>query len=255
MLTRVIRKLFNLAGYNIVKLPSNDAGKAGSQFEMIDQSDIDELEQGLMRMTELVPDSFEGNRNYISNGRLNFYKGVLSFMEQKVDLSKGRILDMGTCLGYFPYMIKVKYPDADVSGWDYSEEYINQAVYLHKDIAYKASDIYAPTDERFDVIFCMEVLEHLTYPDKALRRLLELTSAGGKLVITVPNGRLDQQKADFMFQDGQGYNGHINFWSPESWAVFLRSVVGEPYQIETGTFGFGKGGPNKNNWAIITKPN
>ena len=42
-------------------------------------------------------------------------------------------------------------------------------------------------------------------------------------MITVPNGRIDT------------FEGHINFWSPESWNIFIRGNVSEKeFDIETG---------------------
>jgi len=44
----------------------------------------------------------------------------------------------------------------------------------------------------------------------------------GSLLITVPNGRLDT------------FDGHINFWSPESWEVFIKkNTAGNEVEIGT----------------------
>ena len=63
-----------------------------------------------------------------------------------------------------------------------------------------------------DVVFCTQVLEHLCYPERALKNLLTLKQKDGAVIITVPNGRVDT------------YCQHINFWSPESWKLFFKAL-------------------------------
>lgn len=68
-----------------------------------------------------------------------------------------------------------------------------------KNISYKSMDIDRETEqdfysieeinERFDVIFLFEVIEHLTFEDglHLIERIHELLVPGGKLIITTPN--------------------------------------------------------------------
>jgi 2-polyprenyl-3-methyl-5-hydroxy-6-metoxy-1,4-benzoquinol methylase len=72
--------------------------------------------------------------------------------------------------------------------------------------------------EQADLIFCTEVLEHLQQPKKAVHNLLSLKKKTGSLILTVPNGRLDNA-----FQ-------HINFWSPESWKIFIEDAA-QGYEV------------------------
>jgi 2-polyprenyl-3-methyl-5-hydroxy-6-metoxy-1,4-benzoquinol methylase len=94
-------------------------------------------------------------------------------------------------------------------GYDFSGEAIQASTIKFPEIRFVRHDIYNPIDSKFDVIFCTEVLEHLLSPDVALTNLKTALNAGGILIITVPNGRLDT------------LNEHINFWSPESWREYL----------------------------------
>lgn len=41
----------------------------------------------------------------------------------------------------------------------------------------------------FDLILCLDVLEHLPYPEDALRRLVPLLSSEGRFVVSLPNMR------------------------------------------------------------------
>ena len=41
----------------------------------------------------------------------------------------------------------------------------------------------------FDVILCLDVLEHLPYPEDAMQRLVPLLAQGGQMVVSLPNMR------------------------------------------------------------------
>jgi 2-polyprenyl-3-methyl-5-hydroxy-6-metoxy-1,4-benzoquinol methylase len=95
-------------------------------------------------------------------------------------------------------------------------------------------DLYQPIiKHKFDVVFCTEVLEHILSPEKALRNLIGMTNIPGVVIITVPNGRTDRCAR------------HFNFWSPESWEVFVNDVC-SGYNVETGLIM-----KSKYNYAVV----
>lgn len=65
--------------------------------------------------------------------------------------------------------------------------------------------------EEFDLVLCTEVLEHCDYPADIVRDMIRATKPGGMIVITVPDGRKDT------------WEGHIHFWSPESFKLFIEA--------------------------------
>ena len=80
-------------------------------------------------------------------------------------------------------------------------------------------------DQEFDVVLCMEVLEHLEHPTKAVRELARIAKHG--IVLTVP--------FEPVFQAGNAMRGkylatfgnhpeHIQHWGPFSFARFLRAT-------------------------------
>jgi len=102
------------------------------------------------------------------------------------------------------------------------------------DICY--CDLLNPNGKRkFDIVFCAEVLEHIVEAEKALLNLIAMVNKPGVAVVTVPNGRQDH------------FIGHINFWGPESWEIFIKNVCRGCY-IETGLW-LG----DKKNYAIIRR--
>jgi ubiquinone/menaquinone biosynthesis C-methylase UbiE len=80
-------------------------------------------------------------------------------------------------------------------------------------------------DQGFDVVLCMEVLEHLEHPTEAVRELTRVAKHG--IVLTVP--------FEPVFQAGNALRGkylatfgnhpeHIQHWGPRSFARFLKAT-------------------------------
>ncbi|MAC73977.1 MAG: hypothetical protein CMJ22_00100 [Phycisphaerae bacterium] len=103
-------------------------------------------------------------------------------------------------------------------------------------------DIYERFEDRFDVAICTEVLEHLEAPGRALANLLQTIDPGGTMILTVPNGRIDRSYY------------HINFWSPESWRIFLQAEIDRDdgdWSLTTGTLSPQDDGIPRINFAVI----
>lgn len=66
-------------------------------------------------------------------------------------------------------------------------------------------------EQVFDLALCTEVLEHCDYPSEVVKDIIKAMKPGGIIVITVPDGRKDT------------WEGHIHFWSPESFKLFMAS--------------------------------
>jgi ubiquinone/menaquinone biosynthesis C-methylase UbiE len=67
-------------------------------------------------------------------------------------------------------------------------------------------------DGSFDVVLCTEVLEHVVRPRPLLAELARVCRTGGTLVLTVPDGAIDD------------WEGHVNFWSAAEFAAFVGTV-------------------------------
>ena len=145
---------------------------------------------------------------YLRDYRRQLYDHILDFAsEASLGKDVNSIADVGCGMGYFTGLLAEYFQPQRLVGFDFSEK----ALLLARDICPRADfrqhDIYTPLDEKFDLLFCIEVLEHLAHPDKALDNLI---AAAPRIVLTVPNGRVDT------------FGGHINYWSFASWKVFLK---------------------------------
>jgi 2-polyprenyl-3-methyl-5-hydroxy-6-metoxy-1,4-benzoquinol methylase len=168
-------------------------------------------------------DYYYNVQKYANDSRLRFFDEVSSYVRGSGIRLDGRdVIDVGCGTGHLLSALGTWATPRTWSGCDFSEKAVEFSRAKFPGIAFFVHDLYDGLSDQYDVVFCTEVLEHLLRPDLALRNLLTATRVGGTLVLTVPNGRIDQ------------LNQHINFWSPESWAVFLeRECDGELVQTST----------------------
>lgn len=81
---------------------------------------------------------------------------------------------------------------------------------------------YLGPEEKFDVIFMIEVIEHLLDPINELKRIKSLLSKGGKIIITTPNTRGWRARiGKGMWREAQNPT-HINLFSPKSLKLCLK---------------------------------
>lgn len=96
--------------------------------------------------------------------------------------------------------------------------------------------IYETThpDNSFDLIFLLEVLEHLDYPDKALAELARILKPDGFLVLGVPREplwrALNMARGKYL-KDWGNTPGHLNHWSSRQLVKFIEENFG-PVQVK-----------------------
>jgi len=170
---------------------------------------------------------------YLEPARLKFYEDVVNILHGKgVDFNGKHVADFGCGTGHLLLDIKKKFHPASLTGFEFSDAAIRVARATLTDGEFVCCDIYQGVNREFDVVLCTEVLEHLLEPEKALKNLVRMLKPSGVAFLTVPDGRIDT------------YIGHINFWSPESWNVFVSSCC-KGLTVETSVLNA------KINYAII----
>ena len=119
--------------------------------------------------------------------RIDFITNVLK--DQATPQSK--VLDVGCGNGVISRHLGTM--GYNVLGIDVSAKTIEMARSLTRTPNVKFAQISAEQlvadGQKYDVIICSEVLEHLTNPGALLKTLHETLAEGGKLIVTVPNGR------------------------------------------------------------------
>ncbi|MCD4695701.1 MAG: class I SAM-dependent methyltransferase [Bacteroidales bacterium] len=176
--------------------------------------------------------------NYFKTTLVNskdFVETVYRFiLSKKINPEGLNILDVGCGPGILLNKISKDFNTSGLTGLDFSETKIENCRKVHPHIQFEAHSIYEPYPLKYDLVICTEVLEHLEYPQKAMKQLLSLLRPGSTLLVTVPNGRTDT------------FAGHIYYWGPESWKLFLKETISDSYITEAGLFN-----KDRNNFAIV----
>lgn len=223
----LIKKAFSMVGLGIYRLespPNNDVKKVVVASALHHNS-----KEGL---EEFYSDR-EAVESYLDPG---FYDRLIDLLASHgVDYEQKRIADIGCGTGGLLNSLKNRFQPRSLTGFEYSEKALDLARSKAPGIEFCYFDIYEGSPREFDVIFCVEVLEHLLRPDAALRNVVAMIADSGAALLTVPNGRIDT------------FDGHINFWSPESWEVFVKQMC-EGLSVRTGLTENGE-----NNYAVITR--
>lgn len=160
--------------------------------------------------------------------------------EHHISLEGKTIVDFGVGPAIALSVLVEGYEPKKIVGYDFSDKALDYARTQVPTGKFHKCDIYEGDRQRYDLVLCTEVLEHLERPARALRSLLEMVGDNGIALITVPDGRSDRSKY------------HINFWSPESWKIFVEeNALG--FKGEVGTFKAQKETLHRHNFAILQK--
>ena len=143
------------------------------------------------------------------------------------DLNCQSILDAGCGDGETLIRLKRCLPD-NVAAFDINKGQIDDARNRLPDVKIETQDIYQlPYDDNsFDLILCLEVLEHLKNPSSALKEIARVTSK--HLIVSVPSepffmlGNLIRGKN--ILQCGNDQD-HVNHWNKRTFHKYLSEEV------------------------------
>ncbi len=111
-------------------------------------------------------------------------------------LAPTEILDIGCGPGHMLDFLRQQHPHARMVGADSAAETVQENRARLPWCRFEALDITRERlSERFDIVVCSEVLEHVTDDNAALKNLAAMV--GRYLMITVPTGRLYPLEAGF----------------------------------------------------------
>jgi len=91
-------------------------------------------------------------------------------------------------------------------------------------------------DNSYDLVFLLEVLEHLDFPDKGLQELLRVTKPGGYIVLGVPREplwcALNMARMKYLKRFGNT-PGHLNHWSTVGVKKYVEKHFGPVLEVKT----------------------
>jgi 2-polyprenyl-3-methyl-5-hydroxy-6-metoxy-1,4-benzoquinol methylase len=149
---------------------------------------------------------------YYDKARIDSFKEIINIIKPKIN-TKSIILDAGCGAGWFTNMVTNEFNNSDVTGFDHSEVAIQYAKNRYPNVKYQTYDLHEDLPDKYDLIFCFSVLEHLEYPKRVVQNFANSIVNTGCIILVVPNGKIDT------------FEGHIHFWSPESWELFLDDCL------------------------------
>lgn len=161
---------------------------------------------------------------------MRWYTGLVRMFRRRIPAG-GLHLDAGCGHGALVHLMRRT--GWDSYGFDRSSWMIQQAQafapVLQSRLAVGDIVDRIPFDRAFDVITCLEVLEHLESADRALANLREALAPRGRLVITTPNLRPRIPGFDPVAADPT----HVNVQTPGWWEDALRRAGLVPVFVTT----------------------
>jgi SAM-dependent methyltransferase len=122
-----------------------------------------------------------------------------------------RILDAGCGDGTLVRLLRRAYPTAAITGVDLSPRVVERNRRSLPGISFQTLDVAEQRlSERFDLITCCEVIEHIGDQRAALANLAGMLEVGGRLLLTCPTGPIHSTERTF---------GHLHHPSPQELAT------------------------------------
>ena len=146
--------------------------------------------------------------------------------------------EVGCAEGNSTMRLRRMLPDeVDLSASELVDEQVGAARLANPglEIIQAAATALPHADEAFDLVFILEVLEHLPQPEVAMGELRRVVRPGGWLVAGVPREPLWRilNFARGKYWSGLGNTpGHIQHWSTDRFSSFIATEFGPTTRVE-----------------------
>jgi len=185
------------------------------------------LLDGVVRLYRHLPRVFNStrftNRYFRDQDTFMRYNGarlaaLADHLLARIAVPRGAaVLDAGCGNGYLLRALVDRY-GVEAWGFDNAAALRGAAVATVPGLRFAVGELHAlPYREgRFALVVCTDVLEHLDEPAQALAELVRVAAPGGRIFVSVPDGRRDRGA------------GHIHFFSPEGLERLCRPYRHDP---------------------------
>jgi 2-polyprenyl-3-methyl-5-hydroxy-6-metoxy-1,4-benzoquinol methylase len=170
----------------------------------------------------------------------NYFTNVEKLV-RKADIPPGKKLqaiELGCGEGYSTQrLVRILPENVELQASEYVERQIPFAKKNNPGMTITQESVYqlSHKDKTFDMVFLLEVLEHLDYPDQALAEIARSMKQGGYLVIGVPREpiwRMLNMARGAYLKDFGNTPGHLNHWSKRSLVYFVEEYFGPVMAVE-----------------------
>ena len=153
--------------------------------------------------------SVNGNQEIVPKARVSAHRAILNwFLDRE---KKGRILDAPAGFGHLSMRLKEM-------GFDVVCGEIDIKIFKLKDVKCIYTDLNEKIDspsDAFDYICCVDGLEHMTNPYRAVQEFARVLKPGGYGIFSIPNYSNIEKRAQFFF------GGYLT--KPKSFDDYLQS--------------------------------
>ena len=145
---------------------------------------------------------------------------------------KMKAIELGCGEGYSTQRLsKMLSSNFEMMASEYVDKLVPKAQKLNPDVKVIQESVYElkHKDKTFDVVFLLEVLEHLDYPDTALEEIKRVLKDDGVLILGVPREplwrALNMARGKYLKDFGNTV-GHLNHWSAKSLVKHVEKHMG-----------------------------
>lgn len=153
--------------------------------------------------------------------------------------SRVRAIEIGCGEGFSTQRLRRLLPEnVALQASEYVAAMVSRARDRNPGIKITQENIYKTkhADESFDLIFLLEVLEHLDYPDKGLAELHRIIKKDGYLILGVPREPLwcvlNMARGKYLRHFGNT-PGHLNHWSTFTLKRYIKKHFGPIRAVKT----------------------
>lgn len=170
---------------------------------------------------------------------LDGYFGAVEQLVGKANIKGGNALEIGCGAGFSTKRLHEMLPGkVELKASEYVEQLLPEAKKINPNVRFTSESVYElkRKDRSLDLVFLLEVLEHLDYPGVALQEISRVVKPGGYLILGVPREplwrMLNMARLRYL-RDLGNTTGHLNHWSKRSLIKHVRENFHDVVEVRS----------------------